>query len=244
MSAGIALSGKKVVLFYYSTFSQRAYDQILNDIARQNLSVIIAVDRAGVVGEDGVTHQGIYDIAMFSSMPNMTIAMPKDAAELMQIFNYAFEHVGPIAIRYPRKKIMVDLEQIDATSKIECSWEILRTGHHKCVLSYGPDVLRICQLAEQHSCDVGIVNARFIKPLDEQCLNYIVEHYEEIIVVEQVVTPGSLYYSILNDMQQKHRNVKVRYLSFDPDLPIKHGKIQDVLDHYGFSDEDILNLIQ
>lgn len=244
MSAGIALSGKKVVLLYYSTFSQRAYDQILNDIARQNLSVIIGIDRAGVVGEDGVTHQGVYDIAMFSSMPNMTITMPKDAAELVQIFNYAFEHHGPIAIRYPRKNIQVDLEQIDATSKLDCSWDILKTGHQRCILSYGPDLLRIQKIVEQEQLDIGIVNARFIKPLDENCLSMLAATYEELFIIEQVVTPGSLYYSVLDFLQRQHKNLKIHYLSFDPDIPIKHGKIQDVLDHYGFSDEDILAFLK
>lgn len=101
MAAGIALNHQKVVLLYYSTFMQRAYDEILNDIARQNLSVIIGIDRAGVVGEDGATHQGIYDIAMLSSMPNMLIAMPKDLEETIGIFNYAFymKDRSPFAIR-------------------------------------------------------------------------------------------------------------------------------------------------
>lgn len=243
MSAGIALSGKKVVLLYYSTFSQRAYDQILNDIARQNLSVIIGIDRAGVVGEDGVTHQGIYDIAMFSSMPNMTIAMPKDAAELMQIFNYAFEHVGPIVIRYPRKNIVVDLEQLDDTSKINCSWEILKQGRKKCVISYGPDLLKISELIDLHSLDVGLVNARFIKPLDEVMLSRLLEEYEAFYILEQVVTPGSLYYSILDFLSKENRKIQIFHLSFHPDNPIKHGKIQDVLNHFGFSDEAILKFI-
>jgi 1-deoxy-D-xylulose-5-phosphate synthase len=102
MSAGVALNNKKVVLLMYSTFAQRAFDELLNDIARQDLPVIIGIDRAGIVGEDGVTHQGIYDVAMFSLMPNVIVTMPRNEQELVGLFNYAFESKHPIVIRYPR----------------------------------------------------------------------------------------------------------------------------------------------
>ncbi len=243
MSAGMALSGKKVVLLYYSTFSQRAYDEILNDIARQNLSVIIGIDRAGVVGEDGPTHQGIYDIAMFSAMPHMCITMPKDAEELIGIFNYAFTHQGPIVIRYPRKNVIVDLKHFNLSYQVDCTWEAIRHGQKKCVISYGPDVLRLQKLIDDNNLNVGLVNARFIKPMDEKMLVEVFDNYDEIVVIEQVVTPGSLYDAILKFMNDIHVQRVIQSLSFNPDIPIKHGQIDEVLNHYGFSDEDILRLI-
>ncbi|MDE7384949.1 MAG: 1-deoxy-D-xylulose-5-phosphate synthase, partial [Anaeroplasmataceae bacterium] len=138
MAAGIAIQNKKVVLLYYSTFSQRAFDEILNDIARQNLPVIIGIDRAGVVGEDGATHQGIYDIAMFGLMPNVKIAMPKDAEELVGIFNYAFKETCPFVIRYPRGNVITNLDFLNNKTILSPSWEYMKKGHKKCVISYGP----------------------------------------------------------------------------------------------------------
>lgn len=243
MSAGIALCGKKVVLLYYSTFSQRAYDEILNDIARQNLSVIIGIDRAGVVGEDGVTHQGVYDIAMFQAMPHMTIAMPKNAEELIGIFNYAFTHKGPIVIRYPRKNVVANLKNLNFSYTVSCSWEWMLKGTKKCIITYGPEVLRIHDLISNHNVQVGLVNARFIKPMDDDVLKTVLEEYEQVLVVEQAVTPGSLYDSILNFMNQHQLQKHIDSISFNPDIPITHGAIDEVLNHYGFSNEDILKWI-
>lgn len=244
MAAGIALRGKKVVLLYYSTFSQRAYDEILNDIARQNLPVIIGIDRAGVVGEDGQTHQGIFDIAMFSSMPNMTIAMPKDAYELVDIFNYAFTHNGPIVIRYPRKSVNSDLATIDYDKVVDMSWQYILRGDTYCVISYGPDVLRIANIVKSNNLNATVINARFIKPLDEKVLLEIASKFKHITVIEQVVKPGNLYSSILDFYNTNGLNIRVKSVSFNPDIPILHGKIEEVLDNYGMSEQDFINAIK
>lgn len=245
MSAGMALRGKKVVLLYYSTFSQRAYDEILNDIARQKLPVIIGIDRAGVVGEDGVTHQGIYDVAMFSAMPHTTITMPKDAQELVNLFNYAFEqNLGPFIIRYPRKNFIQDLNEINFSSNLEFSWEEMLHGTKKCAISYGPDILRLVEIIEKNNLNCGAVNARFIKPIDEKMLAMLVEEYQELVIFEQVVTPGSLYYSILNFLNTHSLSCKVSYVSFNPDVAIPHGKIEEVLNHYGFSNDNIIDILK
>lgn len=240
MSAGIALKGKKVVLLYYSTFSQRAYDEILNDIARQNLPVIIGIDRAGVVGEDGVTHQGIYDIAMFSSMPNMTIAMPKDPQELVGIFNYAFMNLGPTVIRYPRRTVELDLAQVDYERMISPGWEYIQKGTKKCVISYGSDVLKLEQLIAKHQLNCSLVNARYIRPLDEKILTDIFSTYDEILVIEQVVKQGSLYQSILDFASFHHFKNQVSSVSFDINISLSHGKIDEVLNHNGMSEEELL----
>ena len=241
MSAGIALSGKKVVLLYYSTFSQRAYDEISNDIARQNLGVIIGLDRAGVVGEDGVTHQGIYDIAMLSSMPNMTICMPKDAQELVGLFNYAFKLNRPIAIRYPRKSEIIDFEKLDYDYLIDISWEYLYKGINTCVISYGPDINRIKDIIIEENLNVSLVNARFILPMDEEFLKNIFKEYEKIVVIEEVIKSGSLYSKFKNE--NKFTNV-VNSINFNKDVPINHGSISVILNNYGMSKEDIIECIK
>lgn len=187
MAAGIALSHKKVVLLYYSTFSQRAYDEILNDIARQNLPVIIGIDRAGVVGEDGATHQGIYDVAMFGSMPNVMITMPKNAEELVGIFNYAFLHQGPIVIRYPRDNVYVEFDKLNYNHVISPGWEYVLKGKKVCVISYGPEINRIQKLIEDHQLNLTLVNARFIRPIDEEILEELLNTYKKIVVIEQVI---------------------------------------------------------
>lgn len=243
MSAGMALSNQKVVLLYYSTFAQRAYDYILNDIARQNLSVIIGLDRAGVVGEDGSTHQGIYDISMLSAMPNMMIAMPKNAEEVVGLFNFAFTHNGPIAIRYPRMSIDVDLSKIDYHNIITPSWEEVITGKKLCLITYGYDVYRIQNIIEKNNLKIGLVNARFIRPIDEILLKQLSDRYNLFVILEQVVAKGTLYHLILEYFNKNRINKKVDSISFAADDIIHHGSIEDVLNNYGMSEDDILNKI-
>lgn len=244
MAAGIALSQKKVVLLYYSTFSQRAYDEILNDIARQNLPVIIGIDRAGVVGEDGATHQGIYDIAMFGSMPNVVITMPKDAEELVGIFNYAFKHQGPIVIRYPRKSIEVDFDKLNFKQEIAPSWEYILEGRKTCIIAYGPELTRIQRIIQENHLNCSLVNARYIRPFDEILLEDVLKKHKKVLVIEQVIQRGSLYEGIVVFANQKGYTTKIETLSFDNHTILPHGKICDVLNHYGFSDEHILEKIR
>ncbi len=244
MAAGIALSHKKVVLLYYSTFSQRAYDEILNDIARQNLPVIIGIDRAGVVGEDGATHQGIYDVAMFGSMPNVMITMPKNAEELVGIFNYAFLHQGPIVIRYPRDNVYVEFDKLNYNHVISPGWEYVLKGKKACVISYGPEINRIQKLIEDHQLNLTLVNARFIRPIDEGILEELLNTYKKIVVIEQVIQRGSLYQDIVTFANQREYNSKIESISFANNVILPHGKISEVLNHYGFSDEDVLKKIR
>ena len=243
-AVGMALSNKKVVLLYYSTFAQRAYDQILNDIARQDLGVIIGIDRAGVVGEDGVTHQGIYDISMFMGMPNVIITMPKDSQELIGMFNYAFTLNKPFIIRYPKKNEIVDLNNLDYDYQIDNTWEVLKEGNDTCIISYGPDLIRYEKLIKDNNLNVGLVNARFIKPIDEVMLKKLFGKYNKIIVIEQVVNNGSLYSLILDYYNKNNININVKSINFNVDTLLPHGKVEEVLNDYGLSDEDILNIIK
>lgn len=244
MAAGIAISNKRVVLLYYSTFSQRAFDEILNDIARQNLPVIIGIDRAGVVGEDGSTHQGIYDIGMFNLMPNIKIAMPKDAKELIGIFNFAFLNKCPFVIRYPRANVHAILDNLDYNYVVDETWEYIKEGSDSCIITYGSDVARINKIINENNLNCGLVNARFIRPIDYTMLNDVLKKYKKVVIVEQTTINGSLYKDIIVYAYNNKFNTKIESISFSENEIITHGKIEDVLNNYGMSKEDIIKKIR
>lgn len=243
MSAGIALSNKKVVLLMYSTFAQRAYDQILNDISRQNLNVIIGIDRAGIVGEDGSTHQGIYDLSMFMQMPNIKVVMPKDAMEAIGLFNYAFKHNNsPIAIRYPRGNTILD--NLDYSYTCDLSWEYLSKGEDINIISFGPDVVRINEIVTNNNISANVINARSLKPIDINCLNEIFKNKLPILIIEQAVSSGTLYHKILEFKENNNYQSKVYSHAFSSETIIPHGKIEDVYNAYGLSNEKLLECIK
>lgn len=242
MSAGMALSGKDVVLLMYSTFAQRAYDEILNDICRQNLKVIIGIDRSGIVGEDGTTHQGIYDLAMFMEMPNIQICMPKDAQETIGLFNYAFRYANtPVVIRYPRGNAVLSGE-LEYSYICDLSWECLREGKELCIISFGPDVERIASLTNGR-VSAMVVNARGIKPVDETMLTLIFQSGLPVLVVEQAVSSGTLLHKVLEFKERNSFSSSVYGHSFTCDTIIPHGRIKDVYEEYGFSEEALLKRI-
>ena len=241
MSAGIALHNKKVVLLMYSTFAQRAYDEFLNDISRQNLNVIIGIDRAGIVGEDGETHQGLYDVSMFMSMPNIIVTMPRNIDEAIGLFNYAFKESKPMVIRYPKAKEVI--KEFDYNYECDLSWEILKNGNSGIVLGYGDDITRILNLSNQNNLDITIVNARCIKPCDETMLKQIFEMNLPILVFEQVVSSGTLYSKVLEYKEENDYKSKVYKHSFSPDTIIPHGNKKDVYKAYGLSNDEIIDWI-
>lgn len=244
MSGGIALSNKKVVLLMYSTFAQRAYDELLNDICRQNLKIIIGIDRAGIVGEDGATHQGIYDLAMFMAMPNVCVCMPKNAQETVGLFNYAFKYqTSPIVIRYPRGCVSIH-SKIDYEYIGNLKWDILYSGKALNVISFGPDVLRLKNVIEENQIDANVINAKCIKPIDEDMLHQIFENKLPILIVEQAVCSGTLYHKVLQFKEENGYTSRVYPHSFTPDTIIPHGKIKDVYEHFEFSEDAFLKHIK
>ena len=244
MSAGIALRNKNVFLLMYSTFSQRAYDQILNDIARQDLKVIIGIDRAGIVGEDGATHQGLYDVAMFMAMPNIVVTMPKDGNEAIGLLNYAFNvEKHPIVIRYPRGTSNID-QILDYNYQCDLSWDILNEGNKCIAIGYGNDISRIAKIVKDNNLDVMVVNARCLKPLDNVMLKSIFEKNIPIIIFEQTISSGTLYHKCLEFKEINNYQSKIYKHSFDSDTIIPHGSIKDVYANYGLSDIDLENKIK
>ena len=241
MAAGMAIGGVKSVLMMYSTFAQRAFDQLLNDITRQNLDVFLMLDRAGVVGKDGPTHQGIYDIAMLSLMPNMKIMMGRNSSEVKGLISYGLRHNGPIALRYPKLNT-IDLEEVVIKDE---KWEVVKEGSEGYVISYGTDVERILNIINENNLNLTLINARFIRPLDEELLNKIANENKPIFIYEQVVEASNLammitYYFIKN----KYNVSNINNLCFKTDEIVTHGDIKEVLDYYHLGDKDILEAIK
>jgi 1-deoxy-D-xylulose-5-phosphate synthase len=185
MAAGMAIAKTDVELLMYSTLAQRAYDEILNDIARHDLKVFLGLDRAGIVGEDGITHQGIYDVSMLLSMPNIIVTMPKDAEEAIGLFNYAFTQNHPFAIRYPRCKLQK--QELDYNQICDLSWPTLRIGKKGIIISYGPDVARLNHLVEENNFDLTVIHAISFMPIDSDALENALATNLPILVFEQNV---------------------------------------------------------
>lgn len=234
MAAGMALAGKKVFVSMYSTFAQRAFDQMLNDVARNNLSVKFLFDRAGVVGPDGPTHQGIYDLAMLNMMPNMTVCMPKDVAEAKGLVRYMLNHNGPIVMRYPK------LAVIDAKEKLitDLRWDVIKKGSKAIIISYGADLTKI----ESLNLDCYLVNARFIRPIDKDLLTNLASLDLPILVYEQVVNSGSLGQMIEDYLVAINFDMKkFKKMNFDENKVVTHGNIEEVLKRYNLGEKDIIS---
>ena len=241
MAAGLALGNVKNVLMMYSTFAQRAFDQLLNDITRQNLDVFLMLDRAGVVGKDGPTHQGIYDIAMLSLMPNMKIMMGRNAQEVKGLIEYGLKYTGPITLRYPKLSTIDSAEILIADEK----WEVVKEGSKGYIISYGPDVERILEIIEANKLDLTLINARFIRPLDETLLNKIASDDKPILIYEQVVESSSLAMMITFYFVQNKLNIaNINNMCFKTDEIVTHGDIKEVLEYYQLGDKDILERIK
>lgn len=239
MSAALALNNINVFLPLYSTFSQRAYDQILNDIARPNIRVVFGIDRAGFVGEDGSTHQGLYDISMFLSMPNVVVTMPRNTCEAYGLLNYAYSQENPFVIRYPRGEVdVVDF----ICEPIKPSWEIMRKGKIA-VISYGPFLNEIEKKILKEKLDISLINARYIRPIDEKVLKEIAQNNKTIIVYEQTHASGSLYQSILDFLNRNNYNNKVISMSAYNQV-INHGTIEDNLDDANLNLNTLLKTIK
>jgi 1-deoxy-D-xylulose-5-phosphate synthase len=243
MSAALALEGLKPVFAVYSTFLQRAYDQVVHDICRQNLNVIFAIDRAGFVGPDGETHHGVYDIPFLRHVPNLVVMMPKDENELRRMMQTAAEYEqGPIAIRYPRiAGLGIELDADPQPLPIG-QWETVREGESGVILAIGP-MLQVAEeaadLLKREGLNVQIVNARFIKPLDEQMLSALAAEGKSMIVLEEGAVMGGFgssvleFYSLNGIYTQQVRIIGI------PDIFVEHGTIQEQRKEVGLTAERV-----
>lgn len=231
MAAMMAHQGIKVFYPLYATFSQRAFDQILNDIARSNHHVVFGIDRAGIVGEDGSTHQGLYDLSMFNLMPNMVITMPYHAQEAFDLMHYGFmKQTHPFVIRYPRGVVQFDRNQKVEFHEITPTWTYLKKGKDPMVLiSYGPSLDLLIEALEKADVDGTVVNARFIKPIDEAMLKDILSKDVKILVYEEASNVGGLYPQILKYMAKHNHHQKIIEMSITDQI-VEHGHYKDMLE--------------
>ncbi|AHI55860.1 1-deoxy-D-xylulose-5-phosphate synthase [Listeria ivanovii] len=244
MAAGLAIQGMKPFLAIYSTFLQRAYDQVVHDVCRQKLNVIFGIDRAGLVGADGETHQGVFDISFLSSIPNMIITMPKDEAEAKQLMDTAFAYdKGPIAIRYPRGNGPGVKPNLSTELIPIGEWETVIEPVDAVILTFGPTVPLALEAAKRLSAagkQVGVINARFIKPLDEALLHQIMQLNIPILTVEESLLKGGFGASVLEFMElNNYTNLSLHRIGF-PDAFIHHGSVKLILESYGISESGIV----
>ena len=245
-SAGLANEGLKPIFAVYSTFLQRAYDQVLHDVCIQNLPVVFAIDRAGIVGEDGETHQGVFDLSYLNHIPNITLMAPKCIDELKIMLNWAVDQDFPIAIRYPRGGDYKNIN-IKALPKIDYGkWEIIDESGKIAVIATGKMVQHALIAKEQLKSlglDITVVNACFIKPLDYETLDYLAKNNYDIITLEDNVVTGGLGSAVNNYFSNKNIDVRINMLGFKDEF-ITHGDLGTLYKLYKLDADSIVEFIK
>ena len=243
-AAGLASAGLKPVFAVYSSFLQRAYDQLVHDVCLQKLPVVFAIDRAGLVGADGETHQGIFDISYLRSIPNMTVMAPKNAKELAEMLHFALQFQGPIAIRYPRGtaymgfsekqepieygKAEILIEEQTGKIALLALGSMVSTGEH------------IVEKMAKKGVKLSLVNARFAKPIDTEMLDKLSEKgYRKILTLEEGVRSGGFGEAVLSYMETHHKEVAVENITL-PDAYVEHGDVSTLRKMLGIDSDSII----
>jgi 1-deoxy-D-xylulose-5-phosphate synthase len=233
MAAGLATKGLKPIVAIYSSFLQRAYDQVIHDVSLMNLNVIMCIDRGGVVGEDGETHQGIYDITLFSTLPNITFMTPADYNELEKMLTYSVEQSsGPVAIRYPRgqgfRNVVPDLPILFGKAML------LTEGHDVTIAVTGHmtvNVLKAAELLRSRGITCEVIYYRFIRPFDIDTLKESAKKTGFVMTVEDHIKSGGFGSITLNKLNEHGLYIPVEIAAF-PDIPIEHGERQQLYKKY------------
>lgn len=245
-AAALSLGGITPVVAIYSSFLQRAYDQIMHDVCMQNLHVVFAIDRAGLVGYDGETHHGIFDLSYLGSMPNMTILAPKNLWELSDMIKFAVDYDGPIVVRYPRGEAYTGLKEFRAPICLGKS-EVIHEGSRVALLAVGSMVKMAeevqKQLKERMDMDAALVNARFVKPIDEELLRSFADTYELVVTLEENVKDGGFGERVLAFAEEEDLPFGVEIIAL-PDRFIPHGSVSYQMKQVGFTPEDICGRIE
>ena len=252
MAAGLARNGMKPVISIYSSFYQRGYDQIIHDICIQNLPVVMCVDRAGIVGNDGETHQGIYDLSFFNIVPNLTIMAPKDFNELEQMLEYTLNLNKPVVIRYPRggeSNIKFETHNKIEYGKSELLIDINKKEDSKnkkqiTILAIGKMVPRAIEVAkelEKNQIDSNVINVRFLKPIDEIEIINKIKETKNVITIEDNIIKGGLGSTISEIITKNNlKDIKLKCFGY-PDEFIKHGNVEEIEKIYGL---DVQNIVE
>ncbi|MCM3788381.1 1-deoxy-D-xylulose-5-phosphate synthase [Domibacillus indicus] len=247
VAAGLATQGMKPFLAIYSTFLQRAYDQVVHDICRPNLNVFIGIDRAGLVGADGETHQGVFDIAFLRHVPNMVLMMPKDENEGRHMVNTAIQYDGgPIAMRFPRGNgLGVEIDPELGVIPIG-SWEVIREGSDAAILTFGttiPMALEAAEELEARGISVKVVNARFIKPLDHNMLNVLFAQKMPLLTIEEAVLEGGFGSAVLEYAHEAGHHGAIIDRMGIPDQFIEHGSVGKLLEEIDLTKEEAVRRV-
>lgn len=247
VAAGLATQKMKPFLAIYSTFLQRAYDQVVHDICRQNLNVFIGIDRAGLVGADGETHHGVFDIAFLRHLPNIVIMSPKDENEGQHMVYTALQYdAGPIALRFPRGNgLGVPMDETFKLLPIG-SWEVLKEGHDAAILTFGttiPMAMEAAARLEKQGSSVKVINARFIKPLDTKLLTSILQLNIPILTIEEAVLQGGFGSAVL-EFAHDHgfHDTEICRMGI-PDKFIEHGNVKTLWEEIGLTTEEVVKKI-
>jgi len=247
-AAGLATQGMKPFLAIYSTFLQRAYDQVVHDICRQNLNVFIGIDRAGLVGADGETHQGVFDIAFLRSLPNMVLMMPKDENEGQHMVYTALKYDGgPIAMRFPRGNglgvaLDEELKEIPLGT-----WEVLKEGNDVCILTFGttiPMAMEAAKFLQKQGISVKVVNARFIKPLDEAMLEAVFRTGMPVLTVEEAVLAGGFGSAVLEFAGDRGFSDRIIRRIGIPDRFVEHGSVKELWQEIGLTKDRLIREVR
>ena len=238
-AAGLATQGVRPVVAIYSTFLQRAYDSIIHDVAIQKLPVIFALDRAGMVGEDGQTHMGLYDIAYMLAVPHMTVTAPKDGAELIGLLRCALQHTeGPFSLRYPRDKAPGEAPPAAEVPAIPYgTWELLKKGKDCAILAVGvmcKPALEAAELLAADGFDVSVVNARFLKPMDREMLDALAQSHKLLVTVEDGTVVNGFGAALAALVQTTAPDVRVVALGV-PDRTYEHAPRAEQLADVGLT---------
>lgn len=238
-AAGLACDGMRPVVSIYSSFMQRAYDNIIHDIALQGLPVVLALDRAGLVGADGPTHHGVFDLSFLRSVPNLVVMAPMNGAEMRQMTHTAMLHEeGPIALRFPRASAERGLDLNGPLKRLEIGkGEVLREGEDVCLVGIGvmaDHALQAAKLLEAEGLNIGVINARFVKPLDRDLLLEAARHYSCLITIEDNVIAGGFGSAVGELLVLEGVEVHLIQLGL-PDRFIEHGTQKDLYEKYGLS---------
>ncbi|MCB1665144.1 MAG: 1-deoxy-D-xylulose-5-phosphate synthase [Pseudomonadales bacterium] len=241
LAAGMACDGLKPVVAIYSTFLQRAYDQLIHDVALQNLDVLFAIDRAGLVGEDGPTHAGSFDLSFLRSVPNMVIMAPSNEDESRQMLYTGYQHRGPAAVRYPRGKgpgtaINTAMKELPIGKGV-----VRRKGHTVAILGFGSLVNTALDAAE--ALDATVVDMRFVKPLDEALIGEMATRHQLLVTLEENTVQGGAGSAVNEFLLQEDYRIPVLNLGL-PDEFLQHGKVSDILASVGLDKDSLIQRIR
>ncbi|NTU43818.1 MAG: 1-deoxy-D-xylulose-5-phosphate synthase, partial [Nitrospirales bacterium] len=244
-AAGLASQGLRPVVAVYSTFLQRAYDEIIHDVCLQGLPVVFAVDRAGIVGEDGATHQGLFDISFLRHIPNLMVMAPKDGEELQAMLRLSLKHQGPSAIRYPRGRTedrSQKSEHRTQNTDIETGKaEVLREGDDAVIIGVGNTVgpsLEAAELLAQEGISATVVNARFIKPLDEELILTLCRKIPRVVTVEENILAGGFGSAVMELLNSNGLAIPLKRIGIGDEF-VEHGAQKILRKNYNMDAQGI-----